>query len=89
MTELGAQLAGSHSMLQQDADGQQALRQGTPGQAFRPRLPAMQSAPLAARPRKDICPATARIGSGSLLDLLPGLLSGGMRHLSLRTASCP
>ena len=89
MAELGAQLAGSHSRLQQDADGQQALRQGTPGQAFRPRLPAMQSAPLAARPRKDICPATARIGSGSLLDLLPGLLSGGMCHLSLRRASCP
>ena len=89
MAELGAQLAGSHSRLQQDADGQQALRQGTLRQASRPRLPAMQSAPLAARPRKDICPATARIGSGSLLDLLPGLLSGGMCHLSLRRASCP
>ena len=89
MAEPGAQLAGSHSRLQQDAAGQEALRQGTPGQAFRPRLPAMQSAPLAARPRKDICPTTARIGSGSLLDLLPGLLSGGMRQSSLRTAACP
>ena len=89
MAQLGAQLAESHSRLQQDAAGQQAAQQGSPGQAPRPRLPAMQSAPLAARPRKDICPTTARIGSGSLLDLLPGLLSGGLRHLSLRTMSCP